>query len=208
MNTPATTTVLILDRDPEERRYLAGLLSRIGTHLAVIEAESEYDALEHLMREKIAVFCIGSGYPHAVQLEILSRNSQTVSGRRCAFVVITETNLREEIVSLVNAGASGVILTPIQLRTLEGTIETALSLVRETNTAEVDQVNSLPWILEGIARRLESIASKLNAASSEPTPATSKQMQEALLLAFSGRTDYGLEGSGSKAKELIPPTRH
>jgi DNA-binding NarL/FixJ family response regulator len=209
MATVTLLRVIILDKDPSERRRLVGLLSQTQFNFAVIEAESEQSAVEHLNREEIALFFIGSGYPHLSQQEILLRHARTKVGSRCAFIVVSQYCSREEIGSLINAGASGILLAPLAIETIDDTIETAISLVREQNISETDQVNSLPWILEGIARRLESIAHSIKETASDPIPASTRQMQEALLLAFSGQTDLSAEGADSVVRRhLIASGRH
>lgn len=187
---PAIKT-LVYEPNEAQLKNLVAMLIGATPELSLVEARTSAEAKELLFSGAFSLCFIGLSIDWVRKHSLLSAYRKDPAVGRCGLIAVSDQHDRVSVLSLLSAGAHGVLLAPIRVESLRATVDTVLARTSNLTDEAQEQVNSLPWILEGVARRLETIA--LNLAKTEHNEAAikaeGKTIQEALLLAFSGRTE-------------------
>ncbi len=125
--------VMILEDDPDLRRFLAILVTTKG-HTVSFQGGSGHVGLQHLAREPEATDVVLSDLrmPIADGLDVLA-GTRTLAGRRIP-VVMTSAHWTEEEVALArDLGAFALLAKPFDLELLAQTIERAAALPQEAH---------------------------------------------------------------------------
>src|SRR6202163_4471598 len=124
----STSTILIVDDDPQIRRVMRTTLSSNG--YSVIEARSGEEALEMMRKERAELVLLDVNMPGMSALEVCReiRDQSDV-----AIIMLTVRNPEHDKVLALDAGADDYVVKPFSIEELLARIRSAL---RRTSASE------------------------------------------------------------------------
>jgi DNA-binding NarL/FixJ family response regulator len=188
--------ILLAEPQASYRQFLLDLIKRVFADAVITRADTPEEVLDRLKPKGFDLCIIGQGIHQPEQLTLLRNCREQIPGSPCALVSVVHTTDNDTLLSYVYNGAHGLLLSPVSAESLAQVVTTALTAVKKQRAEPADtkeRINSLPWILENFAMRLEDIAIRLRTAeqSGIAVEATPKLLKEVLLstISVSGETD-------------------
>lgn len=178
--------ILLVEPEQDSREKLVKQICRTDLSTEIAETDSVNSASKLLKSADFDLCILGLGLNEETQRRFLSSAPQGGQRIPCAMVPLVHNTDNETLLSYVRDGAHALLLPPLSPSSLTEVIRTALRAAgTEADQGEEtsEHINSLPWILENFAKRLEDIAARLKTAeeSGIVIEATPKIVSEALL---------------------------
>lgn len=180
---------VILDNDEQAASGLVSLLEQaeIAATSEVIPTVSQ--TLSRLLQGDIALCFLGASIGLPLHKKFIQSLAQLSPKPATAIVALTSSSDKQSLVEYVQLGFHGVLLIPYDTMSLRQVIVTALHALKSqlaVSSSLQEQVTSLPWILEMVAKELDNLARDLREEQrmGRKVPVTAKSIRESLLKAF------------------------
>ncbi|MEX0853256.1 MAG: sigma-54 dependent transcriptional regulator [Bauldia sp.] len=122
-----TTTILIVDDDPIQRRLISAAVERLGhSAVAIASGEEALDFLHSPEGEAVALIILDLVMPDLDGMAVLARLRK--SGGKVPVIVETAHGGIDAVVSAMRAGAIDFVVKPVSAERLQVSIENALKL--------------------------------------------------------------------------------
>lgn len=180
---------LLLDSDEQASSELISLLSQAEVAATTERVSTLSEALARLQKGNIALCFLGVSLGLPVHRKFIQSLAQLSPKPPTAIVALTNSSDKSSLVDYVQLGFHGVLLLPYNTTSLRQVIVTALHALKTQlagGASLQEQVTSLPWILEMVAKELDNLARDLREQQrmGKKAPVTAKSIRESLLKAF------------------------
>ena len=118
--------ILVVDTFANMRRIVKGVLKQLG-YKKVIEAEDGMAALQELKKENIGLIIADSNIPKMTGLGFLKAVRSDRSLKDIPFIMVTAEGEKENVIEVVKAGVSNIIVKPFPPEILKKRIENVLN---------------------------------------------------------------------------------
>jgi two-component system KDP operon response regulator KdpE len=145
-------TVLIIEDEPQIRRFLRATLTNHGYHL--IEAVNAQDGLAHAATRNPALIILDLGLPDLDGLEV---TRQVREWSRVPIIVLSARGQETDKVAALDAGADDYLTKPFGVSELLARMRVALRHARQTTNAE-EPIFVLGDLKVDLARRQVTVA--------------------------------------------------
>ena len=193
--------IVLAEPQATHRQYLLEQFKRTFPEAEVVESRSESETEAFLRTLTFDLCVLGSGFSEEVQHELAGYGREATVSSPCGVIPVVHRTSNEALLAYIRSGAHALLLPPISSESLAEVVDSALKSAKKKPAGVSDaheEINSLPWILESFADRLEAVAARLKSAEERGlfVEATPKIITEALLSAVaasSDKEDLGVE---------------
>jgi two-component system KDP operon response regulator KdpE len=143
------TTILVVDDEPQIRRVLRATLSSSGYD--VIEARDGHEAVEMVIRERLALILMDVNMPGMSGLEACSKIRLSFSG---PIIMVTVRNSEQDKILALDSGADDYVVKPFAMGELLARVRAAL---RRSNSEEPLPKFESPQLSVDLERRIVDV---------------------------------------------------
>lgn len=153
--------ILLFDPLSAERKEMAAALQAMLPQIRILEEDAGIRTEPLAESGNFDICLLGPSLSVVQQLDFLARlRSRT----KAALIVVLAQLSKDNLSALLAAGAHGVLAKPYNKDLLKKVLSSALERFEQSHVAqegEAEQITSLPWLLERVAKRLHIVASRL-----------------------------------------------